>query len=104
MKIIFLLLFSLFFSCKDQNQPDLSEEVSHRKLHEEMDKVSEEFVKFDKLLENLYIESETKPERVIRKVDSLLIANQMKQININHKSNLIWQQAFIILRLNYYTR
>lgn len=108
MKILFLLFFPLFFSCKEENQPDLSDEISHRKLHEEMDKVSEEFTKFDNLLEILYIESEMKPEKVIKKIDSLLIVNQNEtdkyklQIKSNIATSLHYFKAELLYKIGDY--
>ena len=45
-------------------------------LHKEMDKVDKEYYKFEEQLTKLYAESENEPEKVMKKVDSLLLANK----------------------------
>jgi hypothetical protein len=46
------------------------------KLHEEMDKVDEEYNKFQKKILSFYIESEKNPDLIISKADSLLLVNK----------------------------
>ena len=71
MKNIFLILVLLsILSCKNANNSLAQEEKAHMKLHEEMDKVDEEYRKFEKVLINLYSESETEPEKVIVKAEN----------------------------------
>ncbi len=55
-------------------------------LHEEMDKVDKEYSKFEDQLTKLYAESEKNAEKVILKVDSLLLAN--KQEKDKYKSQI----------------
>lgn len=76
MKSIFILLISLtIFSCKNVNSKSTEEEI-HMKLHKEMDKVDEEYTKFQKQLLSFYIESEKNPDLIISKADSLLLVNK----------------------------
>ena len=110
MKSLFILLISLtFFSCKNVN-PALNEEDSHMKLHEEMDKVSDEIVKFEKQLVALYQESEKSPELIISKADSLLLTNKKEkdkyksQIKSNIESDLHYLKAEIFYKLGKYEK
>ncbi|BFM43807.1 hypothetical protein CFS9_24480 [Flavobacterium sp. CFS9] len=73
-KIVFLF-FLLLVSCKN-DKPDLSFDKEHEKMHQEEKKISEAFTNFDNLLIKLYAESEKRPDKVLRKVDSLLLANK----------------------------
>jgi hypothetical protein len=76
MKSLFILTLSLaIFSCKNGNSIS-SEEEGHIALHKEMDKVGDEYNKFQKLLSTYYIESETNPNKIILKADSLLLVNE----------------------------
>lgn len=76
MKSIFILLISFtIFSCKNINSKS-TEEESHIKLHKEMDKVDDEYTKFQKQLLSFYIESEKNPDSIISKADSLLLVNK----------------------------
>ena len=80
MKNFFLILISLtILSCKNANNSFEQEEKAHMKLHEEMNKVDEEYQKFEKILVNLYLESEKNPEKVIVKADSLLLINKSEK-------------------------
>jgi hypothetical protein len=76
MKSLFILTLSLaIFSCKNGNSIS-SEEEGHIALHKEMDKVGDEYNKFQKLLSTYYIESETNPNKIMLKADSLLLVNE----------------------------
>ncbi len=76
MKSIFIVLISLtIFSCKNIISTS-TEDESHMELHKEMDKVGEEYTKFQKQLLSLYIESEKNPDLTISKADSLLLENK----------------------------
>jgi hypothetical protein len=72
---LFLLITMISFSCKNISSTT-SEEDSHMKLHKEMDKVDEEYEKFQKLLLNYYNASQTNPNLIISKIDSLLLGNK----------------------------
>lgn len=86
MKSIFIVLISLtIFSCKNSN-PISTEDESHMELHKEMDKVDEEYTKFQKQLLSLYIESEKNPDLTISKADSLLLEN--KNVKDKYKSQI----------------
>lgn len=77
MKNFFLILISLIiFSCKNSNTSFEKEENAHMELHKEMDKVHEEYTKFQKQLLAFYIESERNPDLIISKADSLLLINK----------------------------
>lgn len=79
MKSIFIVLISLtIFSCKNIISTS-TEDESHMELHKEMDKVSEEYTKFQKQLLSLYIESEKNPDLTISKADSLLLENKKEK-------------------------
>lgn len=69
------MLSLAIFSCKNTNSIS-SEEEGHMALHKEMDKVGDEYNKFQKLLSTYYIESETNPNKIILKADSLLLINE----------------------------
>jgi hypothetical protein len=87
MKNSFLILISLaILSCKKSNNSYVQEEKAHMELHEEMDKVDKEYSKFEDQLTKLYAESEKNAEKVILKVDSLLLAN--KQEKDKYKSQI----------------
>jgi hypothetical protein len=108
MKSLFILIISFtIFSCKNIDST-FSEEESHMKLHEEMDKVSEEIVKFEKQLVTYYKESEKNPELMISKVDSLLLANKKEkdkyksQIKKNIESELHFFKAEIFYKIGKY--
>jgi len=73
-KVTFLF-FLLLISCKN-DKPDLFFDKEHEKMHQEDEKISEAFTNFENLLNKLYIESEKNPDKVLRKVDSLLIVNK----------------------------
>lgn len=77
MKNSFFILISLIiFSCKNSNSSFEKEEKAHMELHKEMDKVSEEYAKFQKQLLSYYIESEKNPNSILSKTDSLLSINK----------------------------
>lgn len=77
MKRYFLISILLtIISCKNSNNRFEVEEKAHMKLHEEMDKVDKEYSKFENQLSKLYGESENDAEKVLKKVDSLLLANK----------------------------
>lgn len=77
-------------------------------LHEEMDKVDKEYSKFEDQLTKLYAESENNPEKVILKVDSLLLLNKQEtdkyksQIKSNIDESLHSFKAEIFYRLGKY--
>lgn len=76
MKSLCVLIISLIiFSCKNVDSTS-TEEKSHMELHKEMDKIDEEYSKFQKQLIAYYIESETNPDLIILKADSLLLVNK----------------------------
>ena len=86
----FLLIFSIiiFFSCNKSIEIDnpMEMDIEHIRLHEEMDKISVEYDKFQKVLVSLYKESEKNPELVIQKADSLLKVNENE--NDKYKSQI----------------
>lgn len=109
MKNFFLILISLIIlSCKDTNSSLAQEEKEHMKLHEEMDKIGEEFEKFEKQLVNLYSFSEKNPEKAILSADSLLLVNKQEkdkfksQIKSNITESLHRFKAEILYRLGKY--
>lgn len=109
MKSIFILLISLtIFSCKNVNSKS-TEEENHMKLHKEMDKVDEEYQKFEKALVNLYSESEKNPEKVIAKADSLLQINKSEkgkyksQIKSSVENSLHSLKAELFYRIGKYS-
>lgn len=108
--LFLLILISLsILSCKNANNSFAQEEKSHMKLHEEMDKVDEEYQKFEKVLVNLYSESEKNPDKVIVKADSLLIINKSEkgkyksQIKSSVESSLHRLKAELFYRLGKYS-
>ena len=96
--IFFLLL--LLFSCKDE----------HERMHEEMDKVSNEFRKFDVQLIKLYKKSENNPKEVISIIDSFLVANKNEtdkyksQIKTNIESSLHYFKAELLYKTGKYDK
>ena len=87
MKNFFLILIPLtILSCKNSNNSIEEEEKAHMELHKEMDKVSEEYTKFQKQLSAYYIDSEKNPDLIISKADSLLMIN--KNENGKYKSQI----------------
>lgn len=99
MKFIHIvLLLLIFISCKDD----------HERMHEEMDKVSNEFRNFDIQLIKLYKESENNPQQVISKVDSFLIANKKEtdkyrsQIKSNVEKSLHYFKAELLHKIGKY--
>ena len=79
MKFIYIILLLLIFiSCKDE----------HERIHEEMDKVSNEFRRFNIQLIKLYKKSENNPKEVISTVDSFLVANKKETDKLQIKSNI----------------
>lgn len=110
MKSIFILLISLtIFTCKNSN-PISTEDENHMELHEEMDKVDAEYIKFEKQLINLYTNSEKNPENTILKIDSLLIVNQNEtdkyksQIKSNIESSLHYFKAELFYKIGDYNK
>ncbi len=109
MKNFFLILISLaILSCKNSNNSYSQEEKEHMELHEEMDKISVEFRKFDTLLVELYKKSEKDPNEVITIVDSSLIANTNEtdkyksQIKNNIERNLHYFKAELLYKMGKY--
>ena len=102
-KITFLF-FLLIISCKN-DKPDLSFDKEHEKMHQEDEKISEAFTNFENLLNKLYVESEKNPDKVLRKVDSLLLVNKnekdkyISQIkpNIDHSLHSFKAELFYII-------
>jgi len=99
MKFIYIILLLLtFISCKDD----------HERMHEEMDKVSNEFRNFDIQLIKLYKESENNPKEVISKVDSFLVANKNEtgryrsQIKSNIEKSLHYFKAELFHKIGKY--
>jgi tetratricopeptide (TPR) repeat protein len=99
MKLIYIILLLLtFISCKDE----------HERIHEEMDKVSNEFRNFDIQLIKLYKESENNPKEVISKVDSFLVANKNEtdkyrsQIKSNIEKSLHYFKAELFHKIGKY--
>lgn len=111
MKNFFLMLISLtILSCKKENNSFEQEEKAHMELHKEMDKVDEEYRKFEDHLTNLYTESEKKPEKVILKVDSLLLMNKNEkdkyrsQIKSNIATSLHYFKAELFYKIGDYKK
>jgi tetratricopeptide (TPR) repeat protein len=101
MKFIYIILLLLtFISCKDD----------HERMHEEMDKVSNEFRNFDVQLIKLYKQSESNPKKVISVVDSFLIANRKEtdkyksQIKSNVESSLHYFKAELFYKIGKYDK
>ena len=99
MKFICIILLVLtFISCKDD----------HERMHEEMDKVSNESRKFDIQLIKLYKKSENNPKEVIPIIDSFLVANKKEtdkyksQIKSNIESSLHYFKAELFYKLGKY--
>lgn len=99
MKFIYIILLLLtFISCKDD----------HERIHEEMDKVSNEFRNFDIQLIKLYKDSENNPKEVISKVDSFLVANKNEtdkyrsQIKSNIEKSLHYFKAELLHKIGKY--
>lgn len=86
------------------------QDEEHVHLHEEMDKISEEFSKFNEQLTTLYNEAEQNPQKVISKTDSLLLQNEgekgkyKSQIKKNIASSLHYLQAELYYRTGNYTQ
>jgi hypothetical protein len=96
--ICIILLLLTFISCKDE----------HERIHEEMDKVSNEFRNFDIQLIKLYKESENNSKEVISKVDSFLVANKNEtdkyrsQIKPNIEKSLRYFKAELLHKIGKY--
>jgi tetratricopeptide (TPR) repeat protein len=79
-------------------------------MHEEMDKVSNEFRKFDIQLIKLYKKSENNPKEVISIVDSFLVANKNEtdkyksQIKTNIESSLHYFKAELLYKTGKYDK
>ena len=106
MKSLFILIISFaFFSCKNAS-PVKSEEDSSMIFNEEMDKISGEIMKFEKLLVTYYEESKKSPELIILKADSLLLAygkeKNKSQIKSIIESDLHYLKAELYYRLGEY--
>lgn len=108
MKILLSILISLIiFSCKDANKTQTVDE-NHMSMHEEMDKVSDEISRFEKVLTKLYTESEKNPEKTIIKADSLLKINEKEsdkyksQMKTNIAEELNYLKAELFYRLGKY--
>ena len=99
LQIITFLLSILLFSCRNEHE-----------ACEEADKVSAEMRKYDSYLVRLYKESEKNPESVIRKSDSLLIANKNEtekyrsQIKFNVESKLHYLKAELFYKIGKYKK
>lgn len=112
--ILFAILM-IVFSCKNGKTSHADDKTSfvefdagHAEIHQEMEKISAEFEKFDKQLVALYEESEKNPEVVIKKADSLLVVNKNEndkyksQIKKNIKSSLDYLKAELYYKLGQY--
>jgi tetratricopeptide (TPR) repeat protein len=94
LQIITFFLSILLISCRNEHDGC-----------DEADKVSAEMTKFDDYLISLYKESENNPERVIRKSDSLIIANKKEtgkyrsQIKSNVESSLHYLKAELFYKI-----
>ena len=74
-------------------------------MHQEDEKISEAFTNFENLLNKLYVESEKNPDKVLRKLDSLLLVNKnekdkyISQIkpNIDHSLHSFKAELFYII-------
>ncbi|POS02696.1 hypothetical protein Q361_1026 [Flavobacterium croceum DSM 17960] len=101
MRSLFLLLFSLtIFSCKNVKSTS-DEEESHMQLHKEMDKVDEEYSKFEKQLLNLYTESEKNPDIITSKADSLLNVNKNEKDKYKSQIKGTIEDQLHYLKANY---
>jgi len=72
-------------SCNDSKK-QLLEEKHHMEFHEEMDKISEEYQKFETILVKLYDESIQNPQKTLLKTDSLLAVNKNEKDYIKSKN------------------
>jgi hypothetical protein len=97
---LFNINFIGILSCKKSNSNYELEEKAHMELHKEMDKVDKEYYKFEEQLTKLYAESENEPEKVMKKSTVYYLRTRTKKININHKSNLILTEVYIVLKQN----
>lgn len=96
-KIYSIFIFVSFFSCENSNKETIKKdkfkidgstinnEKKHMKIHEEMDKVSFELIKFDMQLLNLYKKAEKNPKKVLKEADSLIVITQSERDPIKSK-------------------
>ncbi|MFH6994508.1 hypothetical protein [Flavobacterium sp. FlaQc-48] len=104
-----ILILLCLFSCK-KVQPIFFDNDSHAKIHEEMDKISDEIKKFDAQLVLLYADAEKNPEQVIAKADSLLLVNSNEkdkyksQIKKNIESSLNYLKAELYYKTGNYSQ
>ena len=75
MKVLFFLLVILL-GCKSQSKEEAIQDGFHIDSHVKLEKGTQELIKFEKLLINLYTESLKNAEKVILKADRLLIENK----------------------------
>ena len=92
--LISILIFLV--SCGDkaakvETKKELILEEHHDQIHYELDRAGYELQIFDSILISLYIESETTPQRVILKTDSILnsISKENDSLHFGVKSNKI---------------
>ena len=108
--LLSILILLTIISCKKANNSSDQDERAHMKLHKEMDKVDQEYQKFEKVLIKLYSEAETNPEKVIIKADSLLEVNKSEkgkyrsQIRSNVESSLHRLKAELFYKLTKYSK
>src|SRR5688500_3268492 len=83
----FTIILSLVFliSCNDSKK-QLLEEKHHMEIHEEIDKISEDYQDFENILVKLYDESIQNPQKVLFKTDSLLSVNENEKDDIKSKN------------------
>jgi hypothetical protein len=99
--LIIINIILTFISCKQFKSDNQTYEDYHSELHNEMDKVSAEIEKFDKQLLMLYQDSETQPQKVLSKIDSLIEVTKKEkdeiksQISDNIISSLLYFKAEI---------
>ena len=112
MKCTLWICISIFFltSCKQSVNNVQDYETYHMELHKEMDKVSDEYGKFEKDLIMLYKLSESQPKNVLAKIDSLIeIAKNEKdpiksQISYNIITSLFYFKAEILYKSGEYQK
>ena len=106
----FILILVTLFSCKNATPIFIENDEDHAKIHDEMNKISEEISKFDQHLIVLYSLSEKNPQLVITKADSLLEINKNEkdqyksQIKKNVESDLNYLKAELYYKTGNYNQ
>ena len=101
-------LFLLLISCKEETNSVFP--LTDYDTEMEMEKVSKELNKFEDVLNNLYSESEKKPNEVLLKIDSLLKKNEIEkdkyksQIKGNIAEDLRMLKAEILYNIGEYNK